>query len=71
MIAEISLHPIAVEHQKADTEHPDFPYEDRKYEVSNGDTKLEYWSWLSHQLEGENDDAEYLSMPQPFDPFNL
>jgi len=32
-------------------EHPDYPVEDWKYEVSNGDTALGYNEWVEHQIE--------------------
>ena len=29
--------------------HPEFPVEDWKTEVNNGDTRLGYWEWVKHQ----------------------
>jgi hypothetical protein len=69
--SEDNLHPVAAKYQDADTEHPDYPFEDWQYELNNGDTQLEYWSWLSHQLESADNDAKYEAKPKPFDPFNL
>jgi len=39
---------------------PDYPHGDWKYEVANGDTKLEYWDWLWHKWEMNGK-----SMPAP------
>lgn len=30
-----------------------YPKSDWQYEVSNGDTRLGYWDWVSHQKESE------------------
>lgn len=32
-------------------EHPDYPKQDWKYEVTNGDTKLGYAEWVEHKIE--------------------
>jgi hypothetical protein len=32
---------------------PDFPSEDWKYEVANGDTRLGYHQWVEHQREAK------------------
>ncbi|WP_262030630.1 hypothetical protein [Microvirga sp. Mcv34] len=41
-------------------DHPDFPSEDWKYEVENGDTRRGYWDWVAAKLEeaqNEGDEA--------------
>jgi len=37
-------------------EHPDHPSEDWKYEVSNGDTRQGYWSWVRSKIEQSRSD---------------
>jgi len=37
--------------QQYHPEHPDYPFEDWQYEVSNGDTRLGYWLWVVHSIE--------------------
>jgi len=32
-------------------DYPDYPREDWKYEVANGDTNQGYWEWVKHQAE--------------------
>ncbi|QRM34823.1 hypothetical protein [Microvirga sp. VF16] len=42
-------------------DHPDYPSEDWKYEVENGDTRRGYWDWVAAKLEeaeDEDDEAE-------------
>ncbi|WP_114947295.1 hypothetical protein [Microvirga calopogonii] len=42
-------------------DHPDFPSEDWKYEVENGDTRWGYWDWVAAKLEeaqNEGDESE-------------
>ncbi|MFB9062232.1 MULTISPECIES: hypothetical protein [Sphingobium] len=35
-------------------EHPDYPVDDWKYEVVNGETRLGYWSWVaSHDAQAD------------------
>ncbi len=36
------------------SEYPDYPQEDWKYQVSNGDTILGYWAWLENMLESDS-----------------
>jgi len=40
-----------------DGEHPDYPRKDWKYEVTNDDTKLGYWDWVSHKAEADADET--------------
>lgn len=37
-------------------EHPDFPFDDWRFEAGNGNTRLGYWEWVCHQIE----DKEYM-----------
>jgi len=37
------------------TESPDYPISDWRYDVTNGDTRLGYWEWVSHNLEAHQD----------------
>jgi hypothetical protein len=48
----ITLHPEAQALFDEDMwgQHPDYPRTDWKYEVSNGDTNLGYWEWLTGML---------------------
>lgn len=34
------------------SEHPNYPADDWKYEVANGDTRLGYWPWVAAQEHG-------------------
>jgi len=34
-------------------EHPEHSLEDWRYEVANDDTRLGYWEWVAHRIEGE------------------
>lgn len=34
-------------------EHPDYPKQDWKYEVNNGDTELGYWNWAFSRNQSE------------------
>jgi len=36
-------------------QHPDYPVADWQYEVANDDTRLGYWSWVSHMIDSENE----------------
>lgn len=36
------------------TEDPEYPKEDWEYEVANGDTRLGYQDWVSHQRESNS-----------------
>ena len=42
--------------------HYDYPVEDWKLDVQNGDTRRGYWEWLEARLVEENDGKE---LPQP------
>lgn len=64
---EADLHPEAEDARDANQSHEEFPLTDWQYEVNNEYTNLDYWSWLSHQLECRDHEL----IPQPFDPFNL
>ena len=39
-------------------EHPVYPITDWRNEVSNDDTRLGYWDWVAHQLEGDTSNHE-------------
>lgn len=36
---------------------PDYPPEDWRYEVANGDTRLGYWDWVVNQKEQEQNEG--------------
>lgn len=38
------------------SEHPDWTKHEWRQEVANCDTKLGYWEWVAHQVEGEASD---------------
>jgi hypothetical protein len=49
-------------------DHPDYPSEDWRHEVANGDTRRGYWDWVAAKLEeaeNEGDEAENASNLPP------
>lgn len=39
---------------KFGSEHPEWPKCDWRYDVANGDTRLGYWDWVSHNVEAQS-----------------
>ena len=57
VIMDLIENPVVIDEEvrySAENEHPEYPYKDHQYEVSNGDTNLGYHEWVEHSIERDS-----------------
>src|SRR3954463_16315784 len=52
-------------------DHPDYPSEDWKYEVENGDTRCGYWDWVAAKLEEAGEQGDNLDDSVGLPPIHI